>query len=135
MRKSGYNFGGEQSGHLVFLEHNTTGDGILAALQLLAVMIKKGKPLSELATIMERFPQVLKNVRTAKKINTGTIPGFSKKLKELEKKLGKDGRILVRPSGTEPVIRVMVEGKDAALINAMADELCEMIRKADVAKA
>ena len=135
MRRSGYNFGGEQSGHLVFMDHNTTGDGILAALQLLAVMIKKGKPLSELATIMESFPQVLKNVRTAKKINTSSIPGFSKKLKELEKKLGKDGRILVRPSGTEPVIRVMVEGKDAGLINAMADELCEMIRKADTAKA
>jgi phosphoglucosamine mutase len=131
MRKSGYNFGGEQSGHLIFLEHNTTGDGILAALQLLAVMIKKHKPLSELATVMESFPQVLKNVRTAEKINTSRIPGFSKKIEDLEKQLGKDGRILVRPSGTEPVIRVMVEGKDAELINTMADELCEMIRKAD----
>ncbi|MHB1185643.1 MAG: phosphoglucosamine mutase [Desulfobulbia bacterium] len=135
MRRSGYNFGGEQSGHLVFMEHNTTGDGILAALQLLAVMIKKHKPLSELAAIMESFPQVLKNVRTAEKINTNTIPGFNKKLKEMEKKLDKNGRILVRPSGTEPVIRVMVEGQDAAQINAMADELCEMIRKADTAEA
>jgi phosphoglucosamine mutase len=135
MRKSGYNFGGEQSGHLVFMDHNTTGDGILAALQLLAVMIKKQKPLSTLAAIMESFPQVLKNVRTAEKINTNRIPGFSKKLKEMEKRLDKDGRILVRPSGTEPVIRVMVEGKDNGLINAMADELCEMIRKADTAEA
>ncbi|PKN15701.1 MAG: phosphoglucosamine mutase, partial [Deltaproteobacteria bacterium HGW-Deltaproteobacteria-3] len=135
MRRSGYNFGGEQSGHLVFMEHNTTGDGILAALQLLAVMIKKRKPLSELAAIMESFPQVLKNVRTAEKINTNNIPGFNKKLTEMEKKLDTNGRILVRPSGTEPVIRVMVEGQDAAQINAMADELCEMIRKADTAEA
>jgi phosphoglucosamine mutase len=132
MRKSGYNFGGEQSGHLVFMEHSTTGDGILAALQLLAVMIKKQKPLSELATIMESFPQVLKNVRTTEKINTASIPGFTEKIKKMEAKLGKDGRILVRPSGTEPLIRVMVEGKDAELINAMADELCEMVRKADI---
>ncbi len=131
MRKSGYNFGGEQSGHLIFLEHNTTGDGILAALQLLAVMIKKHKPLSELATVMESFPQVLKNVRTAEKISPSRIPGFSKKIQDLENQLGKDGRILVRPSGTEPVIRVMVEGKDAELINTMADELCEIIRQAD----
>ncbi|MGV1099607.1 phosphoglucosamine mutase [Thiovibrio sp. JS02] len=134
MRQRGYNFGGEQSGHLVFMEHNTTGDGILAALQLLAVMIKKGKPLSELATIMESFPQVLKNVRTAEKINVSRVPGFGRKVSEMEKALGQDGRILVRPSGTEPVIRVMVEGKDAGLIDRLADELCEMIRKADASE-
>lgn len=131
MRKKGFNFGGEQSGHLIFLDHNTTGDGILAALQLLSVMIKKRKPLSELTNIMETFPQVLKNVRTGKKIPLNRIPGFNKKISAMEKKLGKDGRILVRPSGTEPVIRVMVEGKEDRLINTMADELCEMIRKAD----
>jgi len=130
MRRSGFNFGGEQSGHLIFLDHNTTGDGILAALQLMAVMIKKGKPLSELAKIMESFPQVLKNVRTAEKINVKSISGFANKLKSLEEKLGTNGRILVRPSGTEPVIRVMMEGRDHDEINAMADELCEMIRKA-----
>ena len=131
MRKKGYNFGGEQSGHLVFLDHITTGDGILAALQLLAVMIKKNKPLSELANIMDSFPQVLKNVRTAQKLDPTTLPGFSQQVEKLENKLGNDGRILVRPSGTEPVIRVMVEGKDDKLINRMADELCETIRKAD----
>jgi len=130
MRKSGYNFGGEQSGHLVFLDHNTTGDGILAALQLLAIMIKRDKPLSELATIMESFPQTLKNVRTKSKINPEQIEGFSKTVAALEDKLGKTGRILVRPSGTEPVIRVMVEGHDETLINSMADELCEMISRA-----
>ncbi|MFC1513002.1 hypothetical protein ACFL5J_00975 [Thermodesulfobacteriota bacterium] len=123
--------GGEQSGHLIFLDHNTTGDGILAALQLLAVMIKRGKPISELATIMDSFPQVLKNVRTAQRIDTQRVAGFPKTLAAQEKKLGKRGRILVRPSGTEPVIRVMVEGEEEGEINAMADELCELIRKED----
>lgn len=131
MRRGKYNFGGEQSGHLIFLDHITTGDGILAALQLLAVMIKQRKPLSELAGIMEPFPQVLKNVRTSKRIDVGNIQGFTKKTTALEKKLGKEGRILVRPSGTEPVIRVMVEGSDHDTINTMADELCELVRKAD----
>jgi phosphoglucosamine mutase len=127
MRRHGYNFGGEQSGHLVFLDHNTTGDGILAALQLLAIMIKKNKTISELAEVMESFPQTLKNVRTSEKIETASIKGFSKKVAAMEKKLGRSGRILVRPSGTEPVIRVMVEGQDEKMINTMADELCEMI--------
>jgi len=131
MRAKGYNFGGEQSGHLIFLDHNTTGDGILAALQLLAVMIKSNKPISELAKVMESFPQVLKNVRTAEKINPKHIPGFSAAVTALEQKLGDNGRILVRPSGTEPVIRVMVEGEDETEINTMADELCELIRKED----
>lgn len=131
MRAKGHNFGGEQSGHLIFLDHNTTGDGILAALQLLAIMIKEQKPLSELAAILTTFPQVLKNARTTKKINAEKIPGFGKRVMAMEKKLGAHGRILVRPSGTEPVIRVMVEGKEHKTINAMADELCELIRKAD----
>jgi len=131
MRAQGCNFGGEQSGHLIFLDHNTTGDGILAALQLLAVMIKQRKPLSELAKIMESFPQVLKNVRTAQRLDPQRIAGFSETVTALETKLGDRGRILVRPSGTEPVIRVMVEGENAAEIDAMADELCELIRKED----
>ncbi len=131
MRAKGYNFGGEQSGHLVFLDHNTTGDGILAGLQLLAIMIKKNKPLSELATIMTTFPQVLKNVRMATKIAPELIPGFSEALDKAEKTLGTRGRVLVRPSGTEPVIRVMTEGEDEQEITTMANELCEVIRKAD----
>ncbi|OGQ99520.1 MAG: phosphoglucosamine mutase [Deltaproteobacteria bacterium RIFOXYD12_FULL_57_12] len=131
MRTNGYTLGGEQSGHLIFLKHNSTGDGILAALQLLVSLIKKQKPLSELATIMEPFPQVLKNVRTATKITPAQIPGFAKKLAKFEQKLGEQGRILVRPSGTEPVIRVMVEGEDTKQINAMADELCDLISRAD----
>jgi phosphoglucosamine mutase len=129
MLRNEYNFGGEQSGHLVFLKHNTTGDGILGALQLLIAMKKKERPLSELTQIMEPFPQVLQNVRTAKKLALDRIPGFSEKIAGLEKSLGASGRILVRPSGTEPVIRVMVEGEDEKLIDTMASELCDFISK------
>jgi phosphoglucosamine mutase len=131
MRRNAYNFGGEQSGHLIFLKHNTTGDGILGALQLLVAMKKKERPLSELTQIMEPFPQILKNVRTEKKVALEQISGFSDKIARLEKSLGATGRILVRPSGTEPVIRVMVEGEDENLIETMACELCDFISKPD----
>jgi phosphoglucosamine mutase len=131
MRRQKYSFGGEQSGHLVFLEHSTSGDGILAALQVLSVMIRENKPISELATIMESFPQVLKNVRTSKKLAIAAIPGFAKQVKHIEEKLGNAGRVLVRLSGTEAVVRVMLEGKDQLTIDTMADELCDLIRQAD----
>lgn len=131
MRKNGYSFGGEQSGHLVFLDHITTGDGILAGLQLLSVMKKRERPLSELACVMESFPQVLKNVRTSTRMSVEEIPHFAKTVRRFEEKLDSTGRILVRPSGTEPVIRVMVEGQDETLINDMADELCELVSNAD----
>ena len=131
MRHKGFSFGGEQSGHLVFLDHITTGDGILASLQLLAIMKKHNRPLSELSGIMESFPQILKNVRTTSTIKVDSIPGFHTTLKGLEEKLGKSGRILVRPSGTEPVIRVMVEGQDERMIHEIADELCDLVRKVD----
>ncbi|MBW2484996.1 MAG: phosphoglucosamine mutase [Deltaproteobacteria bacterium] len=124
-----YNFGGEQSGHLIFLKHNTTGDGILGALQLLVAMKKKERPLSEMTQIMEPFPQVLKNVLTEKKVALKEITGFSQKISAMEKSLGSSGRILVRPSGTEPVIRVMVEGEDEKLIDSVACELCDFISK------
>jgi len=132
MRRGGYIFGGEQSGHLIFLDHNTTGDGILAALQLLVTMKKQHKPLSELAAIMEPFPQVLKNVRTGRRIELARIEGFEPALARCRAQLGEHGRILVRPSGTESLIRVMVEGDDARLIDAMADELCDLIARADI---
>ena len=131
MRARGYNFGGEQSGHLVFLDYNTTGDGTLAALQLLAIMIRKRKSLSELAAIMTTYPQILENVRMAVRIAPEQIPGFPEALRACEQRLGSRGRILVRPSGTEPVIRVMTEGEDEAEIAAMAHELCDVIRRAD----
>ena len=127
MRLNDYNFGGEQSGHLIFLKHNTTGDGILGALQLLIAMKKKERPLSEMTHIMEPFPQVLKNVRTEKKVAVNQLAGFSEKIAAMEKSLGSSGCILVRPSGTEPVIRVMVEGEDDELINTLACELCDFI--------
>ena len=131
MRQKKYSFGGEQSGHLIFLEHSTTGDGILAALQLMAIMVKHNKPLSELAGIMESFPQILSNVRTSKRLDLELIPNFQATIRKMEKKLGADGRILVRLSGTEPVVRVMLEGKEQDVIEAMADELCDLVRKAD----
>lgn len=127
MRLNDYNFGGEQSGHLIFLKHNTTGDGILAALQLLIAMMKKQRPLSEMTGIMEPLPQVLKNVRTAKKTLPEEIAGFTEKIAAMEKSLGSSGRILVRPSGTEPVIRVMVEGENEQAIAAMACDICDFI--------
>ncbi len=129
MRKKGYSFGGEQSGHLVFLDHITTGDGNLAALCLLAIMQKRNKPMSELAKVMESYPQVLKNVRTGGTIDLDLVPDFQKTITKMEAKLGKKGRILVRASGTEPVIRVMVEGESKKTINRMADELGDMIVK------
>ncbi len=131
MRAKGYNFGGEQSGHLVFLDHNTTGDGILAGLQLLSIMIKKKQRLSKLAEIMTTYPQVLENVRMSTKIAPEQIQGFPEALAAAEKQLGKRGRILVRPSGTEPVIRVMVEGEEQKEITTLALELCDVIRRAD----
>jgi len=131
MRGKGYSFGGEQSGHLIFLEENTTGDGILAALQLLAIMIKRKSPLSKLATLMTSYPQVLENVRMSSKIEPKQIAGFSEALAGAKKKLGSRGRILVRPSGTEPVIRVMAEGEDKHEISTLALELCDIIRRAD----
>ena len=131
MRKEGYSFGGEQSGHLIFLDHITTGDGILAALQLLAIMKKRGKPLSELSGIMESFPQVLKNIRTSKRIEIKEIPRLAEAIQQHEETLAKTGRILVRASGTEPVIRVMVEGQDKTVIEKVAGELCDVIMEAD----
>ena len=129
MRNGGYNVGGEQSGHIVFLDHNTTGDGMLAALQVLRVMKEREKTLSELAGVMTRFPQTLLNVRVKEKKAQEEIPGFSKAIKEVEGKLADKGRILVRYSGTEPIMRIMIEGEDEAHIKKMASELADMVKK------
>ncbi len=130
MRNGGYNFGGEQSGHLIFLDHITTGDGILSALQLLAVMQRKERPLSELALIMDSFPQVLYNVRVKEKRAVDEINGLRELKCRLEKGLKSRGRILVRPSGTEPVIRVMVEGEEQAQIQTIAMAMVDHIELA-----
>ena len=129
MARGGYNFGGEQSGHLIFLDYNTTGDGVLSALQVLAVMKREGKKLSELAKIMNPFPQVLLNVRVRQKKDVHQIPEAVSLMEKIQKKLADRGRILVRPSGTESLIRVMVEGENEKEISAYAKEIAECIRK------
>ncbi len=130
MRKDGYNFGGEQSGHLIFLDYITTGDGILAALQLLSVMQRTGRPLSELASIMECFPQTLHNVRVKEKKRVSEIPGLDELVTKLESDIKGRGRILIRPSGTEPVIRIMVEGEDETQIKDVARIIGDHIESA-----
>jgi phosphoglucosamine mutase len=130
MRTHGYNFGGEQSGHLVFLDHMTTGDGILAALQVLAVMLESGKPLSELRKVMTRYPQVLVNLKVREKKPLDGLPEIGKLITKIERTLGGEGRVLVRYSGTEPKARVMVEGPDQRLIQGYADEIAKALERA-----
>jgi len=129
MRKGGYNLGGEQSGHMIFLDHNTTGDGILSALQLLAVMRRTNKPLSELAAIMTSLPQVLVNTRVRERKDIMTIPDIAAKIGDVEQKLGDEGRVLIRYSGTEPLLRVMLEGTDTSEITVWADEIIDLVKK------
>ena len=130
MRRNGYNFGGEQSGHLVFLDHATTGDGIVAALRVLAIMKREGKPLSELAKVMTRTPQVLVNTAVDRKIPLDQLPEILRAIAAVEHELGDDGRVLVRYSGTESKARVMIEGMDEARIKGWADELAASLATA-----
>jgi phosphoglucosamine mutase len=127
MRAHGFNLGGEQSGHIVSLDHATTGDGLIAALQVLAVLVEKGRPLSQLAHVYESVPQSLINVRF-----TGPNPMEKDEVKkaifEAEQRLGTKGRVLVRPSGTEALIRIMVEGDDEGVVKSLTEELAETIR-------
>jgi phosphoglucosamine mutase len=129
MLNKGYNLGGEQSGHLIFLDQTTTGDGILSALQVLAVMKKKGRPLSELAAVMTTLPQVLVNVTVEKRMDLDSVPVIRKAIADAEKKLAGKGRVLVRFSGTQALCRVMIEGPSQKEITIMANELAEMIKK------
>ncbi len=129
MRRHGYNMGGEQSGHTIFLDHNTTGDGIITALQVLGVMTKTEKRLADLASIMTPLPQILFNVRVKKKEDLSQMPQIQRRIKSIEKKLGESGRIVIRYSGTEPLIRVMLEGENEDKIQQMGDELCQTIEK------
>lgn len=128
MREKGLVLGGEQSGHIIFLEYNTTGDGILTALQLMEVMVRQNKPLSELAQAMRRFPQVLKNVRVKTKEGWEANKRILQSIQAAEKVLEDRGRIFVRPSGTEPLIRVMAEGPDAAELEQLVDEVAGSIQ-------
>ena len=127
MRRGGYNLGGEQSGHLIFLDQNTTGDGMVSALQVLAIMQQTGRPLSELAQVMVSLPQVLVNVRVAEKRDVAEIPEVKKAIDDAELKLGDSGRVLIRYSGTEPLLRIMLEGQDKYQITDLAKQIAEAI--------
>ena len=131
MLKEGYNLGGEQSGHIIFTDYATTGDGQLSAVQLIHILKESEKSLSELADIMERFPQVMVNTKVSndKKALLGDDEDIQNEIKKAEAQLGDDGRILVRASGTEPLIRVMVEGKDKAEIQLLADTIANTIKE------
>ncbi len=130
MREKGFIFGGEQSGHIIFLEEATTGDGLLAALQILSVMVQEERPLSELAAIMTRYPQVLINFKVAHKTPLDQLPVVEAVIRRVESALGQDGRVLVRYSGTEPKARVMIEGTDESTIRAYAEEIVTTMQKA-----
>ena len=123
MLADGYSIGGEQSGHVIFLDYNSTGDGLLTAVQTLSIMKEKGKSLSELAGLMTKYPQLLVNVRVLTKAGWETNTAIQDVIREAEEELGANGRILVRPSGTEPLIRVMAEGPEQEQL----DELCHRI--------
>jgi len=129
MQRDDYNFGGEQSGHIIFLDHNTTGDGPITAMQVLNLMKAKGMPLSNLASRVELFPQVLINVEVEKRQDIRAIPEIEKAVKDAEEKLGGKGRVLVRPSGTEPKIRVMLEGEDLKVINRLGRDIAKVIKE------
>jgi phosphoglucosamine mutase len=128
--KGGYNLGGEQSGHVVFLDHNTTGDGLVTALAVLTLLVEKGEPLSQLRRAMTRFPQVLVNLRVASKPDVETLPSVARAIDEAERTLGERGRVLVRYSGTEPLLRVMIEGEREPQIRALADRIVDAARDA-----
>ncbi len=129
MLANGYQLGGEQSGHIIFLEHNTTGDGLLTAVQLLRVLKEEGKTLSELASIMTVYPQVLKNAHVAndKKYHFNEYEVVSKRISEIEAMFHGKGRVLIRPSGTEPLVRVMIEGENQDELEKVAAELVTLI--------
>jgi phosphoglucosamine mutase len=129
MRKKGYNLGGEQSGHIIFLDHNTTGDGILTALQVLAIMKKTGKSLSDLADVMETYPQRLLNVKVREKRDFNSIPLIKECIDDIKNQLGDKGRILVRYSGTEMLARVMIEAEDERRVVALTEQVAAVIRE------
>jgi len=129
MRGGGFNVGGEQSGHMILLDHATTGDGTVAALQVLAALVRSGKRASELLHLFDPVPQLLKNVRFSggKPLENGSV---QKIIAEAESQLSGRGRLVIRPSGTEPVIRVMAEGDDAGEVETVVDAICDAVREA-----
>ena len=130
MRKGGYRFGGEQSGHLIFLDHATTGDGIVAALQLLAICVEEQRPLSDLAArVMKRVPQVLVNETFSERRRLDKMSATRSAIAAVEKRLGQSGRVVTRWSGTEPKLRVMVEGKTEDTCLKHAERIIDAARR------
>jgi phosphoglucosamine mutase len=129
MMKQDLNVGGEQSGHMIFRDYTTTGDGIISALQILRIMAETGKPLSDLKRCLSKYPQAQRNLRVKEKPPLETLPHVMALLQETEKDLGDAGRVLLRYSGTEPKIRLLIEGRDGGRINAQADRIAEAIRE------
>jgi phosphoglucosamine mutase len=130
MKARGWKLGGENSGHIICADVTTTGDGIVAALKVLFATVTTGKSLHDLKSGMSKFPQIMKNVRTAKKVDLEALPEVMSAVQSVEEKLAGRGRVLLRPSGTEPVVRVMVEGEDGALVNSLCDELVHIVQRA-----
>ena len=128
MLADGYNFGGEQSGHFIFLDHNTTGDGLISALQILSLMKRTGTPLSELAKAMTAVPQILLNVQVKHKPDLNQIPDIQQAIQAAEATLNGSGRVLVRYSGTESLLRIMVEGERQTTIREVADHIADIVR-------
>jgi phosphoglucosamine mutase len=129
MLRGDYNLGGEQSGHTIFLDFNTTCDGVLTALQVLAIMVRKGRSLDELAKAMEPLPQVLYNVKVKAKKDLSEIPEVQRRIQAIERSLGQSGRLLIRYSGTEPLLRIMVEGENEETLHQMGQELVALVKK------
>ncbi len=128
MRKGGYNLGGEQSGHVIFLDYNTTGDGMLSGLQLVNVIQERNMPLQELASVMQVFPQLLINVRVQDKSKLDGNENIQAAVEEVEALLGQDGRVLIRPSGTEPLIRVMAEGPNKEELEKYVNQIAKVVK-------
>ena len=128
MRRGGYRIGGEQSGHIIFLDRNTTGDGIVTSLSLLAILVQRQHPLSELRQLVRRYPQTLINVRVRERQDLQTVEPVSHVIRQVSDKLGETGRLLVRYSGTEPLLRIMVEGEDESLVRTYGEEVAEVVR-------
>ena len=133
MLKCGHHIGGEQSGHVILIDHNTTGDGLVTGLQLLSVLKRSGKKLSELASVMQVYPQVLINAKVKNEYKNEesymAFPEIKEKIESIEKEFSDSGRVLIRPSGTEPLVRIMIEGKDEDLIKKRAEELAVIMEE------
>ena len=129
MREHGYNVGGEQSGHIVLSDYGTTGDGLISALQVLAVVKRKGGTVSEVCNRFEPVPQILKNVRFASGAKPLEMERVQDAISTGRERLGNIGRLVIRPSGTEPLIRVMAEGDDRSLVLSVVDDICGALRR------